>query len=35
MMAKGLNGWKYKKLGDGEGCDSSDSTTTHEQLKRC
>jgi len=28
MMAKVSNGWKYKKLEDGEGRDSSDSTTT-------
>ena len=33
MAAKDSDSWKYKKLEDGEGGDSSDSTTTDEHKK--
>ena len=33
MTTKHFDGWKYKKLEDGESDDSSDSTTTDEHKK--
>ena len=33
MMTKDSDGWKYKKLEDADGDDSSDSTTTDELKK--
>ena len=33
MMTKDSDGWKYKKLEDADGDDSSDSTTADEHKK--
>ena len=33
MITKDFDGWKYKKLEEGESDDSSDSTTTDEHKK--